>query len=312
MESDLESNILLIITNVRIYDVYPNHKGLRASGTLTFRLYPDLNLAGIEVGEYRCTLSKQLPVSQGANLVYLIADFDGFVGVALPETEKAGTLEALFDEYAQFTPLETRPPETFALRMADWLDQKSETLKWKLLDSSIEAGRSIRERGKSAEFTAVSRDEEKKVHPMIQSGTKGVKNATAFILSCSETVVDKAERASIFVGEKVSKLRKEPEELVIPQQASGAKVLASNTVKAFKKLALAAKESAVILTKSAHVATVKLVENKYGSQMSGVVESSLESLGELGQATLALGKLDFMNIATGVLNGTKRREDPVQ
>lgn len=58
-----------------------------------------------------------------------------------------------------------------------------------------------------------------------------------------------------------------------------------------------------------HIATVKLVENKYGSQLSGVVSASLESISDLGQATMVLGRLDFVNMAVGVLNGTKRRED---
>lgn len=93
---DSDANVLLAIPCARVFDVPENR--LISSGELHFRLYPDMGLAGIAVGEYHCCISKELPVTKGETNVYLIADFESLIGVVLAsstEPEKVVTFEAL-------------------------------------------------------------------------------------------------------------------------------------------------------------------------------------------------------------------------
>ncbi len=307
---DSDANVLLAIPCARVFDVPENR--LISSGELLFRLYPDMGLAGIAVGEYHCCISKELPVTKGETNVYLIADFESLIGVVLAsstEPEKALTFEALLEEYSQFKLPAIDDKTAFTVRLAMWLEATSEVLKQRLIDKSIAAGLSLKVRGEEMKTKIERCEESKSVPVVVQSSTKNAKAATASLLQWLEGVAVEAEHTSQLMGRQMSSLTKGNSQKF--PQTSGANRLASGTFRAFKKLLGAAKDSAVILTQSAHQTTVDLLQHKYGPQVSDVVAEGLESLGDLGRAALTLGRLELTNMGANLVQGLKKQREGV-
>ena len=305
-----DTNVLLSIPSARVFDVPENR--LISSGELLFRLYPDIGLAGVAIGDYHFCISKERPISKGDTNVYLIADFETLIGVVLAsstELDKTQTFEALLEEYSLFKQPAVDDKSSFTLRLAIWLEATSEVMKQRLIDRSISAGLSLKGKGEEMKMKIERCEESRTVPIVVQSSTKSAKAATASLLQWLECTAIEAERASQLVGRQMSTLTQSNAQNF--PQSSGAKRLASGTFRAFKKLIGAAKDSAVILTQSAHQTTVDLLHHKYGSHVSDVVAEGLESLGDLGQATLTLGRLELTNMAANLVQGLKKQREGV-
>lgn len=305
-----DTNVLLAIPSARVFDVPENR--LISSGELLFRLYPDLGLAGVAIGEYHCCISKERPVTKGDCNVYLIADFETLIGVVLAsstEPDKSLTFEALLEEYSLFKQPAIDDKTSFTLRLAIWLEATSEVMKQRLIDKSIAAGLSLKVKAEEMKTKIEPCEESRAVPEAVQSSAKSAKAATASLLQWLEGLAIEAERTSQLVGRQVSTLTQSSAQNF--PQSSGTKRLASGTFRAFKKLLGAAKDSAVILTQSAHQTTVDLLHHKYGSHVSDVVAEGLGSLGDLGKATLTLGRLELTNMAANLVQGLKKQREGV-
>lgn len=298
------------IQSARIFDVSENT--LLASGELRFRLYPDLHLAGIEIDDYHCCISPELPVTKADLNIYLISNFEGILGVVLASStdpEKTVTFEALLEEYSLFTHPVVDDKTTLTRRVTIWLEHASEKVKQRLIDRSIDASLNLMTHGERIKTGMERCGESQNVPIALQSSTKNMKSATASLLQWVEDVAAEAETASQLVGRQMSTFtsNKSPQ---FPQ-SSDTKRLAASTFRALKKVLGAAKDSAVILTESAHQTTVDLVQHKYGERVSSVVAEGLESLGDLGRATLALGRLELTNMAANLVKGLKKQREGV-
>lgn len=309
---------LLTLPQVQVFDIRSDCQGLRTVGDLHFVLYAEISTPGLRVGDYRCTLAKQLPVCKVGACLYLMTDFDGYVGFVLQqETEESlvSAFERLLLEYTQFEVQSPVPApsaqSTYSERFAGWLETSTEALKEGMVSKSTKVGNGLKQGGVAIKARLSPYEEEKKVPGLVRSSANGLKSATSFLFSCSKTVSDKAVHASETVGKTissgVSKLTGSP-----GASPSGLRVLASSAGKAMKNLWEGAEASVTILAQSAHSATVDVVQHKYGGQVSGVVAAGLGSVGDLGKTGLALHQLLPTNLATSAVTGGLEPTPPAE
>lgn len=311
--------ILLTLPQVQVFDIRSDSQGLRTSGDLQFVLYADISLPGLIVGDYRCTLSRQLPFCKVGACLYLMTDFEGYVGFVLQrgtEQELIVTFEMLLLEYTQFevqNPVPVKPEQpSYSERLAGWLETSTGALKDGMVSRSSKVGNGLKQGGEALKARLSPYEEEKKVPGLVRSSSSGLKSATSFLFTCSKTVSDKAVSASETVGKAISSGVSKLTGSDKSPKPSGLRVLASSAGKAMKNLWEGAEASVTILAQSAHSATVDVVQHKYGEQMSGVVSEGMRSVGNLGKAGLALHQMLPTNLAasaiTGGLEPTPQRE----
>lgn len=308
---------LLTLPHVQVFDIRSDSQGLRATGDLQFVLYAEISLPGLIVGDYRCTLSRQLPFCKVGACLYLMTDFDGYVGFVLQQATGetvVGTFEMLLLEYTQFEVQSPVPaPSTqssYSERLAGWLEASTESLKEGMVSKSSKVGNGLKQGGEAIKARLSPYEEEKKVPGLIQSSANGLKSATSFLFTCSKTVSDKAVYASETVGKSISSGVSKLTGSQSPP--SGLRMLASSTGKAMKNLWEGAEASVTILAQSAHSATVDVVQHKYGGQVSGVVATGLGSVGDLGKTGLALHQLLPTNLATSAVAGGLEPTPPAE
>lgn len=304
--------VLLSLPQVQVFDIRSDTQGLRASGDLQFVLYLDVSMAGLIVGEYRCTLSKQLPFSKVDTCLYLMTDFDGYVGFVLSqdtEEELAAAFERLLFVHTKFDAqgISSTPKErSYSERFAGWLESSSAAIKEGLMSGSTTVGKGLKQGGAALKTRLSPCEEEKEVPDYVRKGADGLKTATGHISSFSKKVSGKAVTASETVGKAISSGAAKATRTEDPESAkpSGLRVIASSAGKALKNLWEGAERSVVILAQSTRDATVDVVHHKYGGNVSGVVSTGLGSVGDLGMAGLAIHQVLPHSLATNVVTSS--------
>ena len=143
MEQSLKAEVLILIQNVKLYEISDNQKKKILKGDLKVLRLKKEKIFLLTVSDYSYSLSKDLQTMRSSKNQYVFPNIQGFLGILIPEAADINLLESFEQILADTTDYliskcKSQNPEihrsvTFDLDAAEKIQNQSKTRKFSML-----------------------------------------------------------------------------------------------------------------------------------------------------------------------------------
>ena len=325
MEQSLKAEVLIIIQNVKLYEISENQKKKIQKGDLKVLRLKKEKIFLLTVSDYSYSLSKELQTMRSSRNQYVFPNIQGFLGVLIPEEtdpELLETFEIILRETTEFLVSKQKPQSsdiqrsmTFDLDAADHVQTQSKTRKFSAL---LETGGDHIKKGliRAATFTSkhirrgseflkskikakgstdsLSSDEENGEEKKRNLAVKSAKIVSSVALVLSRAVVVGAVSTTKEIGKWVAEHFEKSETSKKLEKHDGfqqAKVVGRAGLKAAATIFDGLEEALVILGRSGAEAAVDIAQHKYGSKGMKKTSDAVEVLSDVGLICREVNKI---------------------
>lgn len=347
MEQSLKAEVLILIPNVRLYEIRENSKKSLTSGELKVLRLPIQKIFILLVSDYSYSLSKELQTMRSSSNQYVFPNLNSFLGVLIPndtDPELLETFEIILRDTTDFLVSQQRHNQselarstTFNLEAAERIQEYSKTRKLSLL---IESGGEHIKKGlmRAATFTSagirrgsellkskikskksmndsLSSDEEEQNEEKkekMKKTVQGLKFVSSAVLMLSKAVVVGAVGTTKEIGKWVSERFEESEtskKWERTESYQSAKLIGKAGLSAAVSIYDGLEEALVILSREGANAAVEVVDKRYGGDAKKNAEEVVDVLGNVGLIVREVGKIGVKTVAKAAseLNNEKKK-----
>ncbi|CAG9312462.1 unnamed protein product [Blepharisma stoltei] len=337
-EENVQAELLLSVQNTEIYSIVGDQKRLFTTGELRLYRLSDQNLYLLTVGDFRYSLSKEIPVMKGDKRSYVFPSTEGFYGIIFPievDIEELDVFEIILQDSTEFTKIKDRrnsmPEEsTSDTEVQVYIEESQEIVEKEKKEGKvgkishyIELGGTKIKKGliRGATFTSkgivkggeyLKKKIKKKPKPTevsekSKARIRKMKMASQMVLALSKALVSGAVEMTTQIASSISshfKNSKTGNRLERSKTYQSAKELGMAGINAVVTIYDGLEEAVIILAKSSANTTVSVVEHRYGEQAASATSESLSVLGNVGSAYNQVKKMGLKKLAKATAKKT--------
>lgn len=322
MEEGLKAEILLLIPNVKLYEIIENTKRQISTGELKILKLSKENIFLIVIGNFTYSLTKELSVMRSTHNQYVFPASNCFLGIFLPEEtdfEHLEIFEMLLSETTDFSISKFRysrgeipKSQTFDLDAQDkantyqksrkislFLENSGDIIKRGLVRAATFTSAGIKKGGEYIKKKIKKNENPSEVSSNKKTVIKHLKTASSVVLVLSKAIVTGAVATTKEVGKWVSarfEESKTSQKLERSHAYQMAKLVGKAGISAAVTIYDGLEEALVILGRSGADVAVNIVDHKYGEDAKEAAQEAVDALGNAGLVYREMQKMGVRSV----------------